>query len=374
MRICLYSDSVLPQAGGQATAVDALARQFSAAGQEVAVLAPQPPKPLSADDRRLPYTVVRHRRFASSPRLIGWNGRALVKLHRKLAFDVLHCHSIYPCGYLAALRRANLSIPCVITSHSNEVAANVTKRAALALEQADALVTVSEFTAEGYRKLLAKSRRLTRIPYGIELEARSEQASRPTGLDPAIREGRYLLFLGPLERRNGVDLLLAALARLPAESAHAQLVIAGDGDQRPTLVSQVEQLGLCQRVRFVGPVQGAFKAYLLANASCLVAPAREAAPFCEAILEAYAASCPVIAADLPGLAELVQPGKTGWLTSPEPEMLAALLKQALSDPAGTRVMGQRAKRVVQEYTWPAVARQYLELFERLIAYRQRAAA
>jgi glycosyltransferase involved in cell wall biosynthesis len=153
MRICLYTDTALPKVGGQELVVDSLARQFQNLGQEVVVLAPHPRGPLQANDRSLPYPVVRHPRFISSRYLVGWYRRWLLQLHRERPFDVLHCHGLYPPGYLGALCRGTLGVPTVITSHGgdmNEGASRLAKsavqsRQVQAMISADALVAISQF-------------------------------------------------------------------------------------------------------------------------------------------------------------------------------------------------------------------------------------
>lgn len=63
MRLCLYTETALPTIGGQELVVDALAREYTNQGHEVVVLAPTPRGSLVANDRQLPYRMIRHRRF-----------------------------------------------------------------------------------------------------------------------------------------------------------------------------------------------------------------------------------------------------------------------------------------------------------------------
>ncbi|HEX4147352.1 MAG TPA: hypothetical protein VHY20_00130 [Pirellulales bacterium] len=70
MRVCLYTETALPKIGGQELAVDALPREYTAAGHEVAVLVQHPRHPLKTADHRLPYRVARHPRFVATWRLL----------------------------------------------------------------------------------------------------------------------------------------------------------------------------------------------------------------------------------------------------------------------------------------------------------------
>src|SRR5690349_6071930 len=116
MRICLFTETALPKIGGQELVVDALAREFVEQGHDVVVLAQYPRRPLVANDRLLPYRVVRHPRFVSTWRLLDWYRYVLLKLHRTFPFEVLHCHSIHPCGYLGAMCRDRCDLTLVLTS------------------------------------------------------------------------------------------------------------------------------------------------------------------------------------------------------------------------------------------------------------------
>ena len=147
-----------------------------------------------------------------------------------------------------------------------------------------------------------------------------------------------------------------------------QLVVAGDGPARPALESLTAELGLSSRVRFVGSVHGAIKTYYLQNALGTVVPSRNWESFGLVVLEAYAAGCPVIASDLPGLGDLIEEGKTGLLVPPEsPIAFGPVLQMLLDNPAATQAMGAQARRVVKQYAWQERARRHLLLYETVLA-------
>jgi glycosyltransferase involved in cell wall biosynthesis len=373
MRICLYTDTALPKMGGQEMVVDALARQFLALGHEPIVLAPQPRLPLRARDAQLPYTVIRHPRFISTRFLVKWYRWFLCRWHHRLRFDVLHCHGIYPPAYLASLSRAALGIPVVVTSHGGDVNPNNVRLAKPVLRErhvqglgwADALVANSRYTRAGFERLCPDAANIVDIPNGVDLAPFARPAPVPDDLDPAIRPGEYLLFLGRLRHRKGVDVLLDSLARVPGAGS-VQLVVAGDGEIRAALETLCRQLGLVDRVRFVGQISGPEKVYLLQNARATVVPSRDWEAFALVTLESYAAGRPVIASDLPGLADNVQPGRTGFIVPPEaPDLLAERMRQALAQPERMQQMGKAARQFVRMYAWQAVAARHVNLYEDL---------
>lgn len=376
MRICLYTETALPKIGGQEFVVDALARQFQILGHEPTVLAPHPRLPLRADDSIFPYPVVRHPRFFSTRLFVSWYRWFLVRAHRRRHFDVVHCHSIYPQGWLAGLAKERLGVPVAITSHGGDVnphshranKRSMLPRYAAACAQADALIAISRFTEEGYRRLCPDHPRIVRIPNGVDYERFAEPLERPEGLDPRIRPKGYVLFLGRLRSRKGVDLLLNAYAQIRSGPETLPLVIAGDGEDRQTLESQTDRLGIRDRVLFLGSVGMPVKAYLYQNALYAAAPSRTWEAFGLVVLESFASGTPVIATKLAGLEDLIRPGETGLVVPPENvDALADAMRLLQKEPERTGAMGDACRRFARDFAWGEVAKRHLELFETLRA-------
>jgi teichuronic acid biosynthesis glycosyltransferase TuaC len=371
MKICLYTETALPKIGGQEYVVDALARQMTLQGHEVVVLAQYPREPLALNDAALPYRVIRHRRFLSTRNLVSWYRYRLFRLHREFPFEVLHCHSVHPCGYLGTFCKRRLDTALVITSHGGDVREGnvrlqkpgLPQRFAMALRLADAAVSIGRFTTEGFKRLYS-STRIVEIPNGVDLTPFASHVARPDGFDPRIESGRYILFLGRLHQRKGADLLLDAWARCdPEVRSRMMLVVAGDGEERASLCAQAERLGIANRVSFVGRVGGATKTWLLQNARGVCTPSRGWEAFPLVALEAFAAGKPLIATRIPGLEDRVTPGRTGWLVPPEePGALASALSQLSA--AGTALgdFAANARRIADAHGWPSIAARHVELY------------
>ncbi len=378
MRICLYTDTALPKMGGQEIVVDALARQFVSLGHTPVVFAPKPRK-LSIQGEKYPYEVVRHPRFYSTHHFISWYRWFLWQHYQRQPFDILHCHGIYPPSYLAALLGERLPVPVVVTSHGGDVFAGnvrlqksiVQARCVEGLRSASALIAISRFTRDGFARLCPQVQpRIVDIPNGVHVADFVGRAPAPEGWDPALVPGRYGLFLGRLKQRKGIDVLLKALARVPDDGT-VQLAIAGDGEERRALEALTQQLGLRARVRFLGTMTGQAKIYLLQNARFGVIPSRQWEAFGLVVLEGYASGLPMIATDMPGLADLIVPEQTGLLVPPEaPQALAAALARLFSDDALCARMSACARQAALQFDWRNVARRHLALFENLLAARR----
>jgi glycosyltransferase involved in cell wall biosynthesis len=161
----------------------------------------------------------------------------------------------------------------------------------------------------------------------------------------------YLLFVGRLRIRKGVEVLLEALRGVPS----AVLRIAGNGEHRSALERAVESLGIGDRVAFLGTRDAAQVRALLRGAAALVVPSiYEGMPL--VVLEAMEAGVPVVASAVSGIPEVVVDGETGWLVPPEdPEALARALEEVLADPSEARRRGEAGRRRAAERYRPAVA-------------------
>lgn len=157
-----------------------------------------------------------------------------------------------------------------------------------------------------------------------------------------------LLFVGRLRVRKGVEVLLAALARLRAAHPAARLAVAGDGEHRRALERTARRMGVAEAVDFLGRCDAARVRALLAGARVLAVPSiYEGMPL--VVLEAMDAGVPVVASRVSGIPEVVADGATGWLVPPEdPEALAAALGEALAHPEEARRRGAAGRRRVEE--------------------------
>jgi glycosyltransferase involved in cell wall biosynthesis len=371
MRICLYTGSALPKLGGQEAVVDALAREFLRLGHEPIVLAPRPRLPLRPADSLLPYPVIRHPRFFSTKRFVGFYRRFLMAAHRQHRFDVVHCHDVYPTGYVASLCR--LDVPLVMTSHGGDVRAGNVRlekpgmrpRFLRAVGAADALVSIGQFTRDGFLQLQADPARIHDIPNGVDLKPFERSVARPAELDASIIPGKFMLFLGRLAHRKGIDVLLRALSSYP-ETGGIELVIGGSGDEQANVQRLIVELGLQSRVVLAGRVTGDVKTYLLQNAKWVVVPSRGWEAFPLVVLEAYAAGRPVIGSRIAGLKDVVEPGVTGALFEENNAgQLALAFRSMDSDPELLKSTGIAAKARAADFGWETIANRHLELYETL---------
>lgn len=164
---------------------------------------------------------------------------------------------------------------------------------------------------------------------------------------PATEPGTGVLFAGRLSPEKGVDVLIAAAALMPSS---IEVTIAGDGPERERLEKQAADLGVTDRVHFLGRVSGERVADEMRAAAVVTVPSRwhENQPM--TVLEAYATGRPVVATDLGGLPELIVEGETGrTVPSDAPAALADALSALALNPPAAHAMGHRARASVAEH-------------------------
>lgn len=171
----------------------------------------------------------------------------------------------------------------------------------------------------------------------------------------ASRDPRRILSVGRLEHQKGHDVTLAAFATLPSNLKNAcELVIYGEGSQRPVLERQICALDLEAIVSLPGTTTDI--ATELQRTGIFVMSSRFEG-FPNALVEAMAAGCAVISSDCPsGPAELIDHGKNGKLMPVEDHgVLSAALQALLEQPEQQRKLGEQARRDVRRLALPDIA-------------------
>ncbi|MEL6169583.1 MAG: glycosyltransferase family 4 protein [Pseudomonadota bacterium] len=176
------------------------------------------------------------------------------------------------------------------------------------------------------------------------------------GVDPALYNrpsrtpGKTLIFVGRLAAIKGVVLLLEAVAALKAEHPDMRLVLVGDGPEAATLRSKAQELGVADITDFTGYLSQTAVSERLVTSDIFVLPSfAEGVPV--VLMEAMAASRPVIAPHVAGVPELVEEGVSGHLVSPgDLDGLVAKIDALLRDPERGAAMGSKGRaKVIGEF-------------------------
>lgn len=151
---------------------------------------------------------------------------------------------------------------------------------------------------------------------------------------------------GGLILLKAYDVLLQALGQLAAEGQPFELFLAGDGPERARLEKIAANLGISERVKFLGGIEDV--PALLSNAHLLVHPSRSEG-LSNTILEGMAEGLPVVATNVGGTPELITDGKTGLLVPPDqPALLADRIRQLLVNPSLRARLGKAGLEQVRD--------------------------
>jgi glycosyltransferase involved in cell wall biosynthesis len=170
---------------------------------------------------------------------------------------------------------------------------------------------------------------------------------------------------------EGLDVLVRAVARLAPQHPRLRLRIVGDGVSLPALRVLARDLGVADRCQFTGRVPRSEARWNHAALDVFVVPRRDL-PVTRAVtpmktVEASASARPVVASDLPALAELVQDGVTGLLVPPgDDAALADALAGLMTDPGRRQRLGEAGRAwALRTRTWQHNAEAYTAVYAAL---------
>mgnify|MGYP003385838433 CR=1 FL=1 len=177
----------------------------------------------------------------------------------------------------------------------------------------------------------------------------------------AHRSGRTLTAVGRLVPQKGFDLLLRAFAAVASEFSEWNLVIWGEGELRSDLEAQRDRLGFKERVKFPGLTKS--PGVWIETADVFVLSSRFEG-WANVLAEALGAGLPIVAFDCAyGPAEMIEDGVSGVLVAREDVgALAAALRSVLGSSSLREKLGVAAAERAKQFTVPAIAQRWEELF------------
>lgn len=293
-------------------------------------------------------------------------------------FDLVHLHSIFLWPTWAAARAARAAgVPYIIAPRGMLVKELIRRKSRFLktvwinliekrnLEGAAAIHVTSKTEADDVAQFAFNLKKIVIVPNGVDMPPERPSGNNvSTHIKEIMGKVPYLLFLGRVNWKKGLDRLIPALKHIP----DVRLIVAGNDeeDYRPKLEKLIDDNGLNERVLFCGPVYDVDKVVLLENAEAFVLPSYSE-NFGIAVLEAMGAGCPVVVTPEVGAAEIVTKTVAGQVLDGTPEVLGKGINELLLNSQLLKEMGERGKKAVREnFTWDVIARQMENVYREII--------
>jgi len=379
MRLLLVTQDFPPAVGGIQTYSKALADRFAESTEHFGVVAPHQPGCRDVD-RGLAYPVFRipvpsdGMRYALLPYLsyVCWKGgfrvAFLAQWYSGAAANMAKRTKQLDRVYTAAHGQELLRVP----SEGKWLGRAYVKHRQRVLPQIDGFFPVSRYTASLLEDLAVPASKIHVVYNGTDIERFAISADERARL-PAWRHehglgaGPLLLTAARLVRRKGVDAVLEALPAIARRVPAVHYAVVGSGPERDNLERRAGELGVRERVTFLGklPDRDVVMAYNACDA--FVMPARFEHPSVEGFglvfREANACGKPVVGSRTGGIADAIEDGRTGLLIEPDDiEALTGAVLRLLEDPSYAALLGRQGRELVTASgTWQHAADRMLEV-------------
>lgn len=323
-------------------------------------------RPVSVDGVYVTYfPVPRLRRLA-------WCPLMSTALERRISeFDIVHLHSVFQMPTLYAARSARRhGVPYVASPRGMLMRGAVEGRNPLikrlwvtlfehaTYRHAARIHVTADLEAQELSHLGVARERVTVIENGLDIP--DTITPRAAGAFASIRSP-YVLFLSRISWKKGIDRLLRAWRDVDA----ADLVIAGNDDEayQPAMEKLCRELGLDDRVRFVGAADDDAKWSLYADAEIFVLPSYSE-NFGNVVVEAMAMGVPVVVSDAVGAAAVVTSARAGVVNDGEPASIARDVSALLADAGRRGAMGALGREFVKNHLgWQAIAAKMAAVYD-----------
>lgn len=322
---------------------------------------------------------VHHPRFTLIPRIGAQSNPARIaravlplarRLHAERPFDLVDAQFFFPDGPAAAAIAAELGLPVTIKARGADIHHWGTqprsgRQVLAAARQAAGMLAVSEALKGDMAALGMPGERIAIHYTGLDharfrpIERKAARAQIAAGLGiPA--DGPLLAATGALIERKGQAIALRAMAQLDRKDV--RFALAGQGADEARLRDLALELGVPDRVHFLGQVGHDRLPLLLSGADALVLPSASEG-LANAWVEALACGTPLVIPPIGGAREVVQDGSAGRIADRTPEAIATALRDLLADPPAQDAVAANAAR----FTWEANAATLVEFWRGIAA-------
>jgi len=296
----------------------------------------------------------------------------IASLIRKLKVDLIHTHNVGPLIY-GGLASIITGLPLIHTEHSRLPRCEKRLRSIekLLSLKASRIVAVSKCVADQLiEEQKIKPEKVKIIPNGVDVELfdNSRRERKDVREELGIEDTEIVIgTAGRLAAVKDYTTLIQAFALVRAESKkRVRLLMVGDGPERRRLERMSNEIGVGERVIFLG-MRDDVARLMAAMDIFALSSIDEGLPL--AVLEAMSVGLPIVATDVGGIPEAVEHGLNGFLIPPRsPQQMAIALLKLIHDPELREKLSiQARKRAVERFSIKAMIKAYQALYEEVIS-------
>ena len=390
MKIMLYVNSYLPYIGGREMVVHLLAKSYQELGHDVRVVGPG----CWWKHRKTKFSYPLHRwpRIPFLSKDMAWT---IQLLYAYLLYkpDIIHAHSTYPTGYIAARLKKFFKKPLIITPHGEDIHMIPEigfgqrldpvqdKKIRYALEKAEFITAISDSVAQSISDADVPNDKIISISNGVDLDRFQRRQEIdiydyfgfPSGAQLVVTTGNY-------HPRKGHEVLIESIRLAVGKNENIRLVVIGRTSDK--LKDEVKNDGLDSYVKFTGPLAVPVEEVSAGN-DLLVALLNEAKIYVSssidegaegmslALLEAMSAgACPVVT-DISGNRDIVIKGSNGITVPPSSATdLSDAILQLLQDEDMQLMFRSESINTANKFGWIEIAKKYIDLYKLVINRRE----
>jgi glycosyltransferase involved in cell wall biosynthesis len=301
----------------------------------------------------------------------------LYRVMRRERPDIVHTHTS-KAGFVGRVAARLAGVPIVFHTFHGHVLKGyfgpVKSRLFVEIERfcaklSDRILTLSTHLREELVDLRVTSRdHVTVVPLGLELGRFANQERHSGNLRKELgiaAEDRLIGAVGRLVKIKNIELFLKAAAEVHLNDHRIHFVLIGDGEERRSLESCAQSLGLDHVVHFTGWRRDLPQIYAGLDA-VVISSDNEGTPV--SLIEAMASGCPVVATRVGGVPDLLQNGDLGQLVPPrDPAALAQAIAKVIRNGREISVMAQRAKEnMLERYALKRLIKDIDQLYQQAL--------
>lgn len=300
---------------------------------------------------------------------------AAVKIVRDEKIDLIHAHWIIPQGIIAYKLKKIFHTPYIITTHGGDIYGLRSKPIVflkkIILENAKAITVVSTAIKDEVHNKINPKLKVDVISMGVDAKL-----FNPNKYDESIKKrynitGPFLLFVGRLAEKKGVNYLLMSLPKIIKSFPTSKLIIVGEGTLREKLKKLVKELNIENNVVFTGSIKNVELPNYYATADIFIGPSiqlknGDTEGLGLTFVEASLSGAVPIGTNVGGISDVIQHEKSGLLIEEKNvnSIAESVIKLLKDNKLVNKLKVNTRDNTIKKFDWPIIALAYKDLYRR----------